>query len=101
MSHPAELDKAIRVLMKHLSDQYGSGVSLVLDFAADVPIVLSIADEEDETTDEEAAVQFKANDLRFEVSDGLPGLRSGSADFNDFDLAVEHAIQQQKELDDN
>lgn len=97
--HPAEVDKAIRVLMGHLSDQYGTGVSLVLDFATDVPIVLSITDKEDETDDEDAVVQFKENDLRFEVSDALPGFRSGSENFKNFDLAVEHALQQQREID--
>jgi len=75
------------------------GISVVLDAAPDFPIVLELANQEliDLFADDGVECPWNIGDVRYEVSDGMPGNRSHSDNFTEFLEAAEHAVKFQEE----
>lgn len=99
LSHPEDI---IRDLVTH-PDVVSAGRSmcLVLDDARDYPIVLQVQEQEEydeamANETEDYVHPWRVGDIRFEVSDGVPGFRQDSLNFASFHLACECAVISQK-----
>ena len=101
---PRTVNEIFQELIDH-PDMADVDFSLVLDGAHDWPIVITRTTEEMVRNGNESLCEgdppylFKAGQVRFEVSDGLPNERGDSFDYPDFNEAVTAAYHWQGETD--